>query len=107
MRKENRFQSDLIAELKERFPGCVVLKNDSSYIQGIPDLLILYRDRWAMLECKRSEREIHQPNQDWYISKLDEMSYASFIFPENRERVLSELQQAFKHRRQPRLSERK
>lgn len=107
MRRENRFQSDLIAELKERFPGCVVLKNDSSYIQGIPDLLILYRDRWAMLECKRSEREIHQPNQDWYISKLDEMSYASFIFPENRERVLSELQQAFKRRRQPRLSERK
>ncbi len=107
MRRENRFQSDLIAELKERFPGCVVLKNDSRYIQGIPDLLILYRDRWAMLECKRSERENHQPNQDWYISKLDEMSYASFIFPENRERVLSELQQAFKHRRQPRLSERK
>ena len=107
MRRENRFQSDLIAELKERFPGCFILKNDSSYIQGIPDLLILYGDRWAMLECKRSETEHHQPNQDWYISRLDEMSYASFIFPENRERVISELEQAFKHRRKPRLPMRK
>lgn len=107
MRRENRFQSDLIAELKERFPGCIVLKNDSSYIQGIPDLLILCGDRWAMLECKRSETEHHQPNQDWYISRLDEMSYASFIFPENRERVISELEQTFKHRRKPRLPMRK
>ena len=106
MRRENRFQVDLIDELNALFPGCIILKNDSSYIQGIPDLLILYRDRWAMLECKRSANESHQPNQDWYISKLDDMSYASFIFPENRERVLSELQQAFKPRRQPRLSKR-
>lgn len=97
MRRENRFQADLIDALRDRFPGCFILKNDSSYIQGIPDLLILYRDRWAMLECKRSAHEAHQPNQDWYISTFNAMSYASFIFPENKEQVIYELQQAFEH----------
>ena len=95
MKKENAFQSALIKEIKEMFPGCTVLKNDSSYYQGIPDLLVLYRDRWAMLECKRSKNARHQPNQDHYIEKFGEMSFASFIFPENKEEVLDELQQAF------------
>lgn len=95
MKKENKFQSSLIKEIKEMFPGCMVLKNDSSYYQGIPDLLVLYRDRWAMLECKRNRNARHQPNQDHYIKKFGEMSFASFIFPENKEEVLDELQQAF------------
>jgi len=95
MKKENKFQSALIKELKKIFPGCMVLKNDSSYYQGIPDLLVLYKDRWAMLECKRSSTASHRPNQDYYIAKLGKMSYASFISPENKEEVLDELQQAF------------
>ena len=95
MNRESKFQSALIKELKIIFPGCVVLKNDSSYCQGIPDLLILYNDRWAMLECKRSSSASHRPNQDYYIHKLDDMSYASFISPENKERVINELQQTF------------
>ena len=99
MKRENSFQAKLIKELKVIFPDCMVLKNDSSYCQGIPDLLILYKDRWAMLECKRSSSASHRPNQDYYIQKLGEMSYASFISPENKERVLNELQQAFQSRR--------
>lgn len=95
MKKENEFQSDLIKELKKKFPGCMVLKNDSSYCQGIPDWLVLYNDRWAMLECKRSSEASHRPNQDYYVEKLDGMSFASFIYPENKEEVLNELQQAF------------
>ena len=99
MKKENQFQSALIKELKIIFPGCVVLKNDSSYCQGIPDLLILYRDKWAMLECKRSKNASHRPNQDYYIQKLGEMSYANFISPETKEEVLDELQQTFQPKR--------
>ena len=99
MKKENQFQSALIRELKIIFPGCVVLKNDSSYCQGIPDLLILYQDKWAMLECKRSKNSSHRPNQDYYIQKLGEMSYANFISPENKEEVLNELQQTFQPKR--------
>lgn len=77
------------------FPGCVVLKNDPNYLQGIPDLVIFYYNRWAMLEVKKSFNASHQPNQDYYIDKLDGMSFARFIYPENKEEVLDELQVAF------------
>jgi len=93
--RENRFQAELIREIKKRLPGAVVLKNDPNYIQGIPDLIVLYRDKWAALECKKSKTESHQPNQDYYVETMGEMSYAAFIYPENREEVLHELQQAF------------
>lgn len=93
--KENAFQAALIKELKTLFPGCIILKNDPNYIQGFPDLTILYNDRWAVLECKKSMSASKRPNQEYYIDLLGEMSYAAFICPENREDVLDELQQAF------------
>ena len=92
---ESKFQADLIKDIKKMFPGCIVMKNDSSYIQGIPDLLVLYNDRWASLECKKSEGARKQPNQEYYVEKLDSMSFSRFIFPENKEEVLRELQSAF------------
>lgn len=92
---ENRFQAGLIKELKERFPGCLVLKNDPNYIQGFPDLTVLYNNKWALLEAKREGKATHRPNQDFYISKANDMSFARFICPENKEEVLHELQQAF------------
>lgn len=92
---ERSFQAKLIKELKERFPGSIVLKNDANYIQGIPDLLILYKDKWASLECKRSANAKHQPNQDYYISKMNKMSFSRMICPENKEDVLNELSRSF------------
>ena len=97
--RENAFQARLIKILKRRFPGCIVLKNDPNYIQGIPDLSIFYNDRWAMLECKRSRSASHQSNQDYYISQVNKMSFARFICPENMEEVLNELQQSFESHR--------
>lgn len=92
---ESRFQSRLIRELKQRFPGCMVLKTDPSYIQGIPDLLVLYQDHWAALECKAFSTAHRQPNQPYYLEKMDGMSFARFIYPENKEEILDELEQAF------------
>ena len=103
---ENRFQSDLIKELKERFEGCIVLKNDPSHRRGVPDLTIFYKDKWATLECKRSANEHHQPNQDYYVETMDQMSFSRFIFPENKEIVLNEMEQTFKSRRRSRISKR-
>lgn len=94
--RENRFQSDLIKEIKCRFDGCIVTKLDSAYIQGIPDLLILYKDKWATLECKKDSKASVRPNQNYYVNKMDEMSFSRFIYPENKEEVLNELQQSFK-----------
>lgn len=104
---ESKFQAELIRELKEKYPGCVILKNDPGYIQGFPDLTILYRDKWAVLEAKRGEKERHQPNQDYYVDKLNDMSYSSFIYPENKEKVLNELEQTFRTGRRARISKRK
>lgn len=92
--RESKFQSELIKELNRIFRGCVILKNDANYIQGFPDLTILYRDKWAVLECKRGANEKFQPNQEYYISELDDMSFARVIYPENKEEVLDELQRA-------------
>lgn len=93
---ESDFQAKLIRELKDMFPGCIVMKNDPSYIQGIPDLLILYRDKWASLECKKNASAKRRPNQEYYVGQMDEMSFSRFIYPENKEEVLYDLQQTFK-----------
>lgn len=93
-RLERDFQAKLIKELKIMFKGCIIVKNDPNYIQGIPDLLILYNDRWAALEVKKSATAHHQPNQEYYVDLMDQMSFAAFIYPENKEEILYELQQA-------------
>ena len=93
---ERKFQSDLIKDLKRIFPGCIVIKNDPNYMQGVPDLLILYKDKWATLEVKKDSRANKQPNQEYYVGKMDEMSFSRFIYPENKEEVLNELFQSFK-----------
>ena len=93
--KESKFQSELKKELKTMFPGCIVTKLDSADIQGIPDLLILYKNKWATLENKKSAKASKQPNQEYYVEKMNEMSFSRFIYPENKELVLDELKGMF------------
>lgn len=92
---ESQFQHDLIKDLESLFPDCIILKGNSAYRQGIPDWIVLWRSRWAMLEVKRGAYEVHQPNQDWYVERLNDWSFAAFVFPENRDEVLDELVRAF------------
>jgi hypothetical protein len=95
---ESSFQSKLIQDLRTLFPGCIILKNDPNYLQGFPDLLILYHNKWAALEVKDNECSSLEPNQAHYITLLDRMSYASFIYPKNKRRILNELQQTLRSR---------
>ena len=104
--RESLYQARLIRELERRFPGCLILKNDSGYLQGIPDLVIFYGDRWAMLEVKASPDAPLQPNQDYYVRLLNEMSFAAFIDPSNEQDVLCGLEQALTSGGPARLSER-
>lgn len=101
--QERVYQARLIKHIRRMFPGCVVLKNDTDYIQGIPDLTILYKDGWAVLEVKANSRASFQPNQEYYLEVLNDMGFAACIFPENEEDVLYELQQAFEPRRNSRI----
>lgn len=92
---ENRFKTNLIKEIRRLFPGCMVMHLDPNEIQGIPDLLVLYNDRWAVLEGKDYATAAHQPNQDYYVDVMNRMSFAAFIYPENKEEVLDELYEYF------------
>ena len=92
---ENVFQAFLIKEIKKRFTGAYVIKTDPNYIQGLPDLLILYKGHWAALEVKKKLTASHQPNQDFYIREMNKMSYATFVAPENYKEVLDDLQSTF------------
>ncbi len=107
MKNENRFQAETVKEIKKRLPGAIVTKMDANYIQGIPDILVLYEDRWATLEFKRSEEDYKKslsrnPNQPYYVERMSNMSYSSFIFPENKEEVLNEMERSLKTSRNPR-----
>lgn len=95
MPSEGNFKSKLIARLRAMFPGCIVMKNDPNIIQGIPDLTILYGPHWAALETKKSEHASCQPNQEYYVELMNEMSFARIVYPENVEEVLYDLQQSF------------
>jgi hypothetical protein len=101
---ESKYQKHVIEELERIFPGCIVLKNDPQQQQGILDLLILWEDCWASLEVKVSAKSRIQPNQRHFVERLDDMSFASFIYPEIEEEVLNALQQAFGTRRRTRVS---
>lgn len=92
---ENEFQSKLIKEIKRRFPGCIVLKNDPTYIQGIPDLIILHNNKWGALECKKNSKASKRPNQEYYIGIMNQISFARFIYPENKDEVLYDLEHHF------------
>lgn len=95
MALENSYKTDLVKKIERLFPGCMVVHLDPNEIQGIPDLLVLYRDKWAALEGKKSANEPHQPNQDYYVGMLNYMSFAAFIFPENEDEVLDDLYDYF------------
>lgn len=101
---EAKYQKQLMNKLTALLPGCVIIKNDPRFLQGVPDLLILFNDRWAILEVKMSSDSERRPNQEYYVEMLNDMSFASFICPENEEAVLSDLQHALGASRETRIS---
>ena len=94
---ENAFKRELKKEIKERYPGCIVTNLDPNDIQGIPDILVLYKNKWATLEGKKEKTSTKRPNQEYYVDKMNEMSYSKFIHPENKNQVLEELDEVFRN----------
>lgn len=106
---EATFKTKLCREIEQRFPGSYVFRLDTSDRQGVPDLLVIFENMWAMLEGKRkrpTSPDDFEPNQEWYIEEFDRMSFAACIYPENKEEVLNEMEQAFLAARSARLSQR-
>ena len=94
---EREYQSKLIKRLKAVFRGCKVFKTDPTQRQGNPDLIILYRSKWAALEVKRDPTAPLRPNQKYRIDELNDMGgFASFINPATEDDVLKELRFYFR-----------
>lgn len=104
--RETGYSKELRGRLEDLFPGCMILRGDANRRQGIPDLLLLFEDKWAALEVKAAWNSPEQPNQEYYVNLMDNMSFAAIIFPENEEDVLRDLQRAFRHRRSTRIPQR-
>lgn len=92
---ETQYQNQLIKKLEKMFPGVTILRNNPDHIQGIPDISILWRRYWAALEVKLSVHAPERPNQRYWVERLNEESFAAFIYPENEKEVLDALQHAF------------
>lgn len=93
-------------EIRQRLPGAIILKNDPNYIQGIPDLTVFCDNKWATLEVKTGKRASHQPNQDYYVDLMNQMSFSAFIYPENKEEILDGLQHTLRPNGKTRISKR-
>ena len=103
---ESVFKKLVIDELEAMYPEAIILKNDAGSLQGIADLLILFGNTWAALEFKKSKHAPRRPNQDYYIEKLDGMSYATYIYPENKDEVYDAIQSTFGSHRNARFPKR-
>lgn len=91
---ENKFKTNLIKEIKRRLPGSIIFHLDPTEMQGAPDLLVLYRNRWGALEGKQNAHAKLRPNQQYYVDMFNNMSFARIIFPENQEEVLDEMERS-------------
>ena len=94
MKSEAAYQSELKKRIKQRWPKCIVLKQDSQQLQGIPDLVLFFpehSEKYAMLEVKQSQTASHRPNQDYYVELFNKCSFAAFVYPENEAAVLNEI----------------
>lgn len=92
---ESKVQADFIKKIERRFQGCIVLKNDATYKQGVPDLLVLYGRHWAAVEMKRDEDMCFRPNQEWYLERMGSMSFSALVWPGCEEDVLDDMARAF------------
>ena len=102
--QERDFQRDTVKKIKAMFPGCIVQKTNAGQKKGIPDILILYKDKWAALEFKKSAKSRFRNNQEYNVAVMDKMSFCRVIYPENEKEVLDDLQQALRPRRSTRIS---
>lgn len=105
---EREYQAYLIPLIRDVIlPGCWVLKNDSGYQQGIPDLSVFHGPRWAWLEVKAYEGAPEEPNQDYFVQFAARSAFGAFIYPENEQEVLDGLQSALCLERQARQTQSK
>lgn len=94
--READFQAKIIKWLRAQ--GCIVLKQkmDATTRSGTPDLIFLKEGFWGAIEVKKSKTSSVRPGQKENIAKMNEWSWAKFVWPENWSEVQSELKEILK-----------
>ncbi len=92
------YKAGLIPRIIQRFGAdrTRVQANDPNVPgqQGIPDLTVFVGPMWFLLEVKASEKSKLRPNQEWWIEKWAEVTFCSFIYPENEEEVFRAMERS-------------
>ena len=83
MMKEADFQKTIVRWLRSK--GCLVLKyqQNATTRAGIPDIIFLKEGFWGAIEVKKSKTAKYRPGQKEMVAKMNEMSWAKVVFPEN------------------------
>ncbi len=93
---ESEFKKRTIQRIKDRLPSLDLdFINTKPFNRSMPDTFVIGPWCWAALEFKRSEDADQQANQDYHIERLNRKGYARFVFPENVEEVLDDLEAVF------------
>ena len=94
---ESEFKKYTKNRIIDRFPNLDldIIDINAYNFRSMSDLVILGPEVWAALEFKRSKDSSHRPNQDYHIARLNKKGYATFVYPENLEEVLDELEVLF------------
>lgn len=92
MKKETEFERAVCKEIRGWDNNIRVYKMDPNVAaQGIPDRLVLCNGKFALLEFKRTKNSPRRPNQDWYVDFFNKKGFSAFIYPENKEEILTNL----------------
>ena len=90
--KEADFQSKIVKWLRSK--GCMVLKyqQNATTRAGIPDIIFLKEGFWGAIEVKKSKTAKYRPGQKEMVAKMNEMSWAKAVYPENWDETKKELE---------------
>ena len=88
---EKNFQSKIIKYLKAK--GCVVIKyqQNATTQASIPDVIFLKDGFWGAIEVKKNKTARFRPGQKEMVAKMNDMSWAKVVYPENWSETQKEL----------------
>ena len=94
---EATFRTKWLNKFKKLSPDIFIEFADPKRKNGIPDVIIFYKKKYARLETKRSKNASKRLHQQYYIDYFNSQGiYAAFLTPENQEEVYNALRRYFK-----------
>lgn len=91
MKLESTFEKEFCKALRQTLGERYTYTFKLTAAKGIPDRLILYKDKYALLEFKQYKNAKKQPGQETWVGHFDNLAYAAIVYPENAEKVMQDI----------------